>query len=536
MRVLFLILLFSTKAFSQKVITQSTVIALPDSLLSKEERINPPNTIKKYLNGYKEFVSFNTDSIPEGSTNLWFTNSHAIGAVLTGYVSGAGTVSSSDNILQAIQKLNGNDGLKADLISPSFTTPSLGVATATSINKVAITAPATSATLTILDGKTATFNNSITIAGTDGVVGTTPTTSFTMARTDAAQSFIGLQSIASGVQLSPGGATGLLYAGAAATTTDLQLSVNTANTLSSGTSTRVLINQSLNQTLTAGSTGLLITRTETALGSGAHRFIAGQVSGSDRFSILNTGYANFAGLTSTLTSGEQLRLAYDGTAYTTFTVASSGLLSIATNPSNAINLTNGITAGGTTSNLYIGSNTGSTATTTSQYLFAGASTINVRLGIRGSTSATPAASSSYGSLVVGQNGATIAGSGTHSLYANAVIRPLTITGGAGTLTNSASLYVEGAATGATNNYSMWVDAGTSRIDGSTVIGGTTPDASALLDLQSTTQAFVVMRMTATQASAISSPIDGSIVYVTDTNGTFTSVGFWGRQGGAWAKL
>lgn len=42
--------------------------------------------------------------------------------------------------------------------SPTLVTPTLGVATATSVNKVAITAPATSATLTIQDGKTLTYS------------------------------------------------------------------------------------------------------------------------------------------------------------------------------------------------------------------------------------------------------------------------------------------------------------------------------------------------------------------------------------------
>jgi hypothetical protein len=41
--------------------------------------------------------------------------------------------------------------LKAPLASPSFTTPTLGAATATTVNKVTITAPATGATLTIAD-------------------------------------------------------------------------------------------------------------------------------------------------------------------------------------------------------------------------------------------------------------------------------------------------------------------------------------------------------------------------------------------------
>ena len=42
------------------------------------------------------------------SGNLYFTNARAIAALLTGYVSGAGTISASDSILSAIQKLNGN--------------------------------------------------------------------------------------------------------------------------------------------------------------------------------------------------------------------------------------------------------------------------------------------------------------------------------------------------------------------------------------------------------------------------------------------
>jgi len=50
----------------------------------------------------------------------------------------------------------------------TLTTPVLGVASATSINKVAITAPATSATLTIADGKTLTASNTITFTATDG--------------------------------------------------------------------------------------------------------------------------------------------------------------------------------------------------------------------------------------------------------------------------------------------------------------------------------------------------------------------------------
>ena len=51
--------------------------------------------------------------------------------------------------------------------SPSLTTPTLGVASATSINKVAFTTPATGSTLTIVDGKTLTASNTLTFTGTD---------------------------------------------------------------------------------------------------------------------------------------------------------------------------------------------------------------------------------------------------------------------------------------------------------------------------------------------------------------------------------
>lgn len=52
--------------------------------------------------------------------------------------------------------------------SPTLITPDVGAATATSVNKVAITAPATSATLTIADGNTLTQNNTLTYSGIDG--------------------------------------------------------------------------------------------------------------------------------------------------------------------------------------------------------------------------------------------------------------------------------------------------------------------------------------------------------------------------------
>lgn len=53
--------------------------------------------------------------------------------------------------------------LLAPLISPSFTTPTLGAATATTINKLTLTPPATGSTFTLADGKTLTVNQTTTL-------------------------------------------------------------------------------------------------------------------------------------------------------------------------------------------------------------------------------------------------------------------------------------------------------------------------------------------------------------------------------------
>lgn len=51
--------------------------------------------------------------------------------------------------------------------TPTLVTPVLGVATATSVNKVTVTAPTTSATLTIADGATLTASATATVSGTN---------------------------------------------------------------------------------------------------------------------------------------------------------------------------------------------------------------------------------------------------------------------------------------------------------------------------------------------------------------------------------
>ena len=68
------------------------------------------------------------------------------------------------------------------------------------------------------------------------------------------------------------------------------------------------------------------------------------------------------------------------------------------------------------------------------------------------------------------------------------------------------------------------------------VGTLTPNTSAKLDVSSTTQGFAPPEMTATQASAITTTTRKLIIYVTDTNGTFTSAGLWMWNGTTWKLI
>jgi hypothetical protein len=110
----------------------------------------------------------------------------------------ASTALALDASKEVVSVTNTGTGDNVLATSPTLVTPILGVASATSLNKVALTAPATNATLTIAEGKTLTVSNSLTIAGTDATTMTFPSTSATFARTDAVNSFTGDQTLSTG--------------------------------------------------------------------------------------------------------------------------------------------------------------------------------------------------------------------------------------------------------------------------------------------------------------------------------------------------
>ena len=118
--------------------------------------------------------------VANGGTNASSASITAFNNI-TGYTAAGATGTTSTNLVFST--------------SPTLVTPSLGVASATSVNKLTITAPATSAVLTVANGKTLTASNTLTLAGTDGTTMTFPSTSATIARTDAANTFTGHQTI-----------------------------------------------------------------------------------------------------------------------------------------------------------------------------------------------------------------------------------------------------------------------------------------------------------------------------------------------------
>ena len=72
---------------------------------------------------------------------------------------------SSANLITAVTDETGTGGL-VFANTPTLVTPVLGIASATTINKVALTAPATGSTLTIADGVTLTVSANTTLSGT----------------------------------------------------------------------------------------------------------------------------------------------------------------------------------------------------------------------------------------------------------------------------------------------------------------------------------------------------------------------------------
>ena len=106
-----------------------------------------------------------------GTATAFTASNVTTNANLTGHITSTGNaaVLGSFTSAQLATALTDETGSGANVFatSPTLVTPTLGVAAATSINKVTITTPATGSTITVADGKTLTASNTLTFTGTD---------------------------------------------------------------------------------------------------------------------------------------------------------------------------------------------------------------------------------------------------------------------------------------------------------------------------------------------------------------------------------
>jgi len=117
------------------------------------------------------------------SVGTTYNGSSAITISATGAAQvypGAGIANSTGTAWGTSYTTTGTGTVVALATSPTLVTPTIGVASATSVNKVAITAPATSATLTLADGSTlatsGAFSQTLTATATTAV--TLPTSGY----------------------------------------------------------------------------------------------------------------------------------------------------------------------------------------------------------------------------------------------------------------------------------------------------------------------------------------------------------------------
>jgi hypothetical protein len=226
------------------------------------------------------------------------TNSAVIGKVLTGYVSGAGTVAATDTILQAIEKLNGNAAGATGTVSSVSVVSNNGfagtVATATSTPAITLTTTVTG----ILKGSNVSGIVSAAAAATDYVApsayasanGLTMATARLLGRTTASTGAAEEITVGTGLSLSAGtlsasggvttigfGTTGLTPSGATSGVVTVAGTLAVANggsgvTTSTGTTNNVLSNSPTLVTPDLGTPSALV---GTNISGTSNTFVAG---------------------------------------------------------------------------------------------------------------------------------------------------------------------------------------------------------------------------------------------------------------------
>ena len=128
-----------------------------------------------YLTG-NQSITLSGEASGTGTTSISVTlaNSAVIAKVLTGYVSGAGTISATDSILSAIQKLNGNiGGLTTGVSSVNSLTGAValtGTANQISISAANVFSIPSNSQLSVAKLTNLTTNGFVKTSGSDGTL------------------------------------------------------------------------------------------------------------------------------------------------------------------------------------------------------------------------------------------------------------------------------------------------------------------------------------------------------------------------------
>jgi hypothetical protein len=220
--------------------------------------------------------------IPVSTGTAWGTSLTAPASALVGLTDPQALTNKTINgvtpvtmaFLDATSSIQTQLGLKAPLVSPSFTTPVLGTATATSINKLTITAPASLATLTIANSGAFTTTGAfgITLNATASTNVTLPT-SGTLAVL-ASPTFTGTPAAptaTAGTNTTQLATTAFVTTAVAAVPGSTPLTLQHGG-VANGSQTLLNIAAGANTTVTDNGTGTL-TIASTASGSGGPNFV-----------------------------------------------------------------------------------------------------------------------------------------------------------------------------------------------------------------------------------------------------------------------
>jgi hypothetical protein len=311
------------------------------------------------------------------------------------------------------------------LTSPTMTTPTLGVASATSVNKVTLTAPATGSTLTIADGKTLTVSNTLTLTGTDSTSFAFPGTSDTVVTLTATQTLTN-KTLTSPTLTTPSlgvaSATSINKLAITAPATGSTLTIADGKTLTASNTLTFTGTDASSVAFGTGGTVAYVANKLSVFAATTSAELAGVISDetgsgalvfgtSPTFTTSIDGGATF-GAFSSVTAGT---IGYTGTgASSTWNISTAALTGAFT---KTLNIGTGGTTGSTT-NINIGSSVTGTTTINGTLSLAGSSSGSVKLK---AASAAGSVTYTLPSADAGASGYALTSDGSGTLSWSAVV-------------------------------------------------------------------------------------------------------------------